>query len=133
MIARKLIIFGLLFVLLSIILGALGAHYIEKIGVDSDGLDTFDTGVRYMFYNGIGMLVIAALSDRFDFDLKSHYRAILWGTVLFSFSIFFLVLLPAIGIELNKFIGPITPIGGLIMIFGWFTLLIKYIRAADDS
>ena len=133
MIARKLIIFGLLFVLLSIVFGAMGAHYIEKIGVDSQGLKTFDTGVRYMFYNGIGMLVIAALSDRFDFTLKSNYRAILWGTVFFSFSIFLLVLLPVMGVELNKFIGPITPIGGLIMIFGWFSLLVKYIRAADNS
>ncbi len=128
MIGRKFILMGLVFVLLSIILGAMGAHYIEKLGVVGEDLDSFNTGVRYIFYNGLGMLAIAALEDKFDFNLKLHYRSILWGTVLFSLSIFLLVLLPVTGIEVNKFIGPLTPIGGLIMIYGWFTLLVKYFR-----
>jgi uncharacterized membrane protein YgdD (TMEM256/DUF423 family) len=128
MIGRKFILVGLIFVLISIILGAIGAHYIEKLGLVGDDLESFNTGVRYLFYNGLGMLVIAALEDKFDFNLKSHYRSILWGTVLFSLSIFLLVLLPAAGLDINKFIGPITPIGGLIMIYGWFTLLVKFIR-----
>ena len=128
MIGRKFILVGLIFVLISIILGAIGAHYIEKLGLVGDDLESFNTGVRYLFYNGLGMLVIAALEDKFDFNLKSHYRSILWGTVLFSLSIFLLVLLPAAGLEINKFIGPITPIGGLVMIYGWFTLLVKFIR-----
>lgn len=129
MIARKFVLIGLIFVLISIILGALGAHYIEKIGVEGDQLDSYNTGVRYLFYNGLGSLVIAALEERFDFNLKLHYRSILWGTVLFSGSIFLLVLLPIAGVEINNYVGPITPIGGLIMIYGWFTLTVKYIRS----
>lgn len=128
MIGKKFILVGLLFVLFSIILGALGAHYIEKLGVVGEDLDTFDTGVRYMFYNGLGMLAIAALEHKFDFSLKLHFRAILWGTVLFSVSIFCLVLLPKAGIHINKYLGPITPIGGLVMIYGWFVLLVMYVR-----
>lgn len=129
MIARKFVLIGLIFVLISIILGALGAHYIEKIGVEGDQLDSYNTGVRYLFYNGLGSLAIAALEERFDFNLKLHYRSILWGTVLFSGSIFLLVLLPIAGVEINNYVGPITPIGGLIMIYGWFTLTVKYIRS----
>lgn len=129
MIARKFVLIGLIFVLISIILGALGAHYIEKIGVEVDQLHSYNTGVRYLFYNGLGALAIAALEERFDFNLKLHYRSILWGTVLFSGSIFLLVLLPIAGVEINNYVGPITPIGGLIMIYGWFTFTVKYIRS----
>lgn len=129
MMGKKFVLIGLIFVLLSIILGALGAHYIEKLGVEQDQLDSFETGVRYLFYNGLGALAIAGIEKRFDFTLKIHYRSILWGTVMFSGSIFGLVLLPQMGLSINKYIGPITPLGGLIMIFGWFTLLVKYLRS----
>lgn len=125
---KKLVLAGLIFILLSIVLGALGAHYIEKIGVVGEDLDSFNTGVRYMFYNGLGMMVIASLESRFDFSLKLNFRSILWGTVLFSLSIFLLVLSPRLGLDINKYLGPITPIGGLIMIYGWFSLLVKYLR-----
>lgn len=128
MMSKKFILVGLIFVLFSIALGAMGAHYIEKIGVVGDDLESFHTGVRYLFYNGLGMLAIAALEDKFDFNMKLHFRSILWGTVMFSLSIFLLVLLPQFNIEINKYIGPITPIGGLIMIYGWFTLLVKFLR-----
>ena len=114
MIGKKLILVGLIFILCSIILGAMAAHYIEKLGVSEDGLESFNTGVRYLFYNGLGMLVIASLEKRFDFSLKLHYRSILWGTLLFSASIFALVLLPLAELD--------------VKIYGWFTLLAKYIR-----
>jgi uncharacterized membrane protein YgdD (TMEM256/DUF423 family) len=125
---KKLVLAGLILILLSIVLGALGAHYIEKIGVVGEDLDSFNTGVRYMFYNGLGMMVIASLEARFDFSLKLNFRSILWGTVLFSLSIFLLVLSPKWGLDINKYLGPITPIGGLLMIYGWFSLLVKYLR-----
>lgn len=106
----------------------MGAHYLETIGIEENQIDSFATGTSYLIYNGLGALALGGITHKFDFELNLHYRAIVLGTVLFSGSIFALVLLPAAGIEINKFIGPITPIGGLILIFGWLTLLIKYLR-----
>lgn len=125
---KKFILIGLIFIVLGITLGAMGAHYLETIGIAEEKIQSFSTGTSYLFYNGLGSLAIAGIAHKFDFKLSMHYRAILWGTILFSGSIFGLVLLPVVGIEINRFIGPITPIGGLVMIFGWLTLLIKYLR-----
>lgn len=125
---QKLILAGLIFIFLSITLGAFAAHGLEAMNVASDQIDSFNVGVRYLFYNGLGMLAIAGIHDKLDFTLKAQYRGVLWGTIIFSVSIFGLVLLPILDINFNNFLGPITPIGGVIMIFGWFTLMVKYIR-----
>lgn len=125
---KKFILIGLIFIVLGIILGAMGAHYLETIGIAKEKIESFATGTNYLFYNGIGAIAIAAIAHKLDFEIMIIFRALLWGTVLFSGSIFALVLLPVAGLDINKFIGPITPIGGLIMIFGWSTLLVKYIR-----
>lgn len=125
---QKLILAGLIFIFLSITLGAFAAHGLESMNVATDQIDSFNVGVRYLFYNGLGMMAVAGIYDKLDFTLKPQYRGILWGTIVFSSSIFGLVLLPELNIDINKFLGPITPIGGLIMIFGWFTLMVKYMR-----
>lgn len=125
---KKFILVGLIFIVLGIILGAMGAHYLETIGIAEEKIDSFSTGTSYLFYNGIGALALAGVVHKFDFETSLQYNLIVWGTILFSGSIFGLVLLPVAGIEINKFIGPVTPIGGMIMIFGWLTLLIKFIR-----
>lgn len=124
---KKIILIGLIFILLGIVLGAMGAHYLETIGISEEKINSFSVGNTYLFYNGLGLLVIASLSEKFDFELIAPFRSIVWGTILFSGSIFSLVLLPVIGIDINKFLGPITPIGGVVMIFGWLILLIKHL------
>ena len=125
---KKFILIGLIFIVLGIILGAMGAHYLETIGVSESQINSFGVGTNYLFYNGIAAVAIAGVAHKFDFEIFTQFNLILWGTILFSGSIFALVLLPVAGIEINNFIGPITPIGGLVMIFGWLTMLIKYIR-----
>ncbi|MEX1191434.1 MAG: DUF423 domain-containing protein [Brumimicrobium sp.] len=125
---NKLILSGITFIFLAITLGAFTAHALESFGVQKEHIESFEVGVKYLFYNGLGLVAIAGVFDRLDFTLKPQYRGILWGTILFSSSIFALVLLPLINIEISHIIGPVTPIGGLIMIFGWFTLMIKFLR-----
>lgn len=126
--SQKLFLAGLIFIFISITLGAFAAHGLESMNVATDQIESFEVGVRYLFYNGLGMMAIAGFYDKLDFTLKPQYRGILWGTIIFSSSIFGLVLLPQLNIDINKFLGPVTPIGGLIMIFGWFTLMVKYMR-----
>lgn len=126
---RKLITTGLAFVSVGIALGAFAAHGLKTNGVPTDKIESFQTGVRYLFYSGFGCLILAALQEKFDFMFNTQYRQILWGTLFFSLSIFTLVLLPLFGINTPKFIGPITPVGGILMFIGWFSILVKYIRS----
>ena len=125
---KKLILVSLIFIPLGIVLGAMGAHYLEKVGVTPERIKSFEVGVRYLIYTGIAFMALAGVVHKFDFNVRVTYRAVLWGTVLFSGSIFALTLLPSLGIENIKFLGPITPLGGLFMIFGWLILLIKFLR-----
>lgn len=103
----------------AIALGALGAHALKAV-LDESALDSFKTGVRYQAWHALALMAIALLSDK----LK-HHKIItrLWiaGTILFSFSIYLLCMGPVWGMNLS-FLGPVTPIGGLLMITGWIWL-----------
>lgn len=123
---RKLISTGILFIFIGIALSAIGAHGLKNL-VEADKIDSFKTGAHFLIYNGLGLMLIGALKDKFEFKVKLHYRYITAGTLLFSVSIFLLVLFPVWNIP-NKYLGPITPLGGIFMLFGWLTLFIKYVR-----
>ena len=84
-------------------------------------------------YQGLGLLVLASLFNSFSFSLKLVFRLQLIGIILFSLSIYGLVLTPLIGINLKMLFGPLTPIGGLLMIIGWIILLIKHIKTKGNE
>ena len=109
---------------LAIIFGAFGAHALKKI-LSQDQLASFETGVKYQMYHAI-VLLILGLQLNFDKSLEMYAAySFIVGTVLFSFSIFGLCISSAKGKKL-KFLGPITPIGGLCLTLGWVFLLISF-------
>ena len=112
---------GATFGLISIILGAFGAHAFKKI-LPAEGLSSFETGVRYQMYGALFLLLVGYM---FKFDSaseKSMSAMMVTGIVLFSFSIYFLAFQQQLGVNL-RFLGPITPLGGLLMILSWCTLI----------
>lgn len=109
-----------LFGMLSVIFGAFGAHALKKI-LTSDQLHSFEVGAKYQMYHAIVLLVLGLNSN---FTTAAIYWCFTIGIVLFSFSIYGLVLSDAKGKKL-RFLGPITPLGGLLLVIGWFLLLIN--------
>lgn len=117
--------FGSIFGFLAIVLGAFGAHLLKK-KLNQDQLQSFETGVKYQMYHAIVLLVLGYnLNDTLANDNYIVYCFII-GVVLFSFSIYGLVISTYKGKKF-KFLGPITPLGGLFLTFGWLLLLYKYI------
>lgn len=115
------LIFGAVYGMLSVILGAFGAHALKKI-LSVERLESFETGVRYQMYAAFFLLIVGYI---LKFDTSSQkWISILMiaGTMLFSFSIYFLSLQDYLGANL-KFLGPITPLGGLFMIVSWAMLI----------
>jgi len=107
-----------------IVLGAFGAHAFKKI-LSEDKLSSFEVGVRYQMYAALALLVIGF---NLTFELSSEktaYYGITIGTILFSGSIYFLSFADYWKKNL-KFLGPITPLGGLLMIVGWVALIINF-------
>lgn len=116
------IITGALFGMLAIIFGAFGAHALKKI-LSEYQLKSFETGVKYQMYHAIVLLI---LGFNFQFSTSAMYWCFTLGVVLFSFSIYGLVLSDAKGKKL-KFLGPITPLGGLLFVIGWLLILLQAI------
>jgi uncharacterized membrane protein YgdD (TMEM256/DUF423 family) len=104
----------------AIMLGAFGAHGLkEKLPVEK--LLSFETGVRYQLLMGLGMLVLAMNSEKFDFKLKPIWIMLVFGVIFFSGSIYLLAIQGILGVKLS-FLWPITPLGGLLMIGAWLWL-----------
>ncbi len=114
---KKIILTALFFGFISIVLGAFGAHALKKV-LSPDQLSSFEVGVRYMMYHALFLLFIGTTQWLLPEQKSIIYYLTLFGTLFFSVSIFLLSTSNATGINF-KFLGPITPIGGLLLITSW--------------
>ncbi|MDT7828679.1 DUF423 domain-containing protein [Pricia sp. S334] len=117
-------VFGALYGLLAVVFGAFGAHALKK-SFTEEQLKGFETGVRYQMYHAIVLVMLG-----FNFNLNTPSQewmvyCFLAGTFLFSFSIYGLTLSGRKG-KKWKFLGPITPLGGLLLVMGWGLLLYQF-------
>lgn len=109
------------FGMLAIILGAFGAHALIKI-LNEEQLKSFETGVKYQMYHAI-VLLILGFQLKFTAAIETYIvYSFIGGILLFSFSIYGLVLSAAKQKKM-RFLGPITPLGGLLLTVGWGLLL----------
>ena len=114
---KKIILIALVFGFVSIVFGAFGAHALKKV-LTLEQLSSFEVGVRYMMYHALFLLFVGT-TTLLDMKQKSRvFNLTLFGTILFSGSIFLLSSSEAMGLNF-KFLGPITPIGGLLLIVSW--------------
>ena len=118
-------VLGALFGLLSVVFGAFGAHALKK-SLNNDQLKSFETGVKYQMYHGL-LLLILSFNLNLDTSLEKYMvYCFIFGILLFSFSIYTLVIGKSKGKSM-KFLGPITPLGGLLLVAGWGLLLYSFI------
>lgn len=117
---------GAIFGALGIILGAFGAHALKKI-FNEEQLKNFETGVKYQMYHAL-LLVIIGFNIQYITSYKNLlFYSLTFGIVLFSFSIYGLCISSARNKKL-KILGPITPIGGLLLLLGWIILILNSIN-----
>ena len=119
----KFIKVSILFCVVSVILGAFGAHLLKDLLSETE-LSSFKTGIRYQMFHGLAILILSLNSNKFTSKLKTSLLLMSIGTVLFSFSIYFLSIDDLLSFSM-KFLGPITPIGGTILITSWIYLLLN--------
>jgi len=114
---------------LAVVLGAFGAHALKKILSEAE-LKSFETGVKYQMYHALVLLIIG-----FNFNLETiseKYMVYCFtaGILLFSFSIYGLVISSAKNKKI-KFLGPVTPLGGLFLIVGWALLFYSILNLKE--
>jgi len=120
---KKSLMWGSIHGLMSVALGAFGAHGLKKI-LDGEALIWVETGARYQMYGALALLGLAALSER----LKGREAA--WaalglnlGTAIFSLSLY---LMAFTGM---RWLGAVTPLGGLLILAGWLMILLAATKA----
>jgi len=111
---------GAIFGLFAVILGAMAAHGPLHDYLDSrNRLDLWKTGLNYQWYHALALLAVGqSLNAR-------RGTVIFWllGVICFSGSLYTLALDPA-----QRWAGPVTPLGGLLLILGWGWLFISLLR-----
>ena len=116
------VLFGGVFILLGILLGAFGAHSLKN-HISVEELQSIKTGLQYQMYHGLALIFIG-----FNVNKIKNSAMICWGfisgTLLFSCSIYLLALDHFMGIDLG-FLWPVTPIGGTVLIASWVLFVVK--------
>ena len=120
------LIIGAVYGLLSVILGAFGAHAFKKI-LSVERLESFEVGVRYQMYAAFFLMIVGYILKFETGQEKWISILMIAGTFLFSVSIYFLSFQDYLGMNL-KFLGPITPLGGLLMIISWAMLIFYFAK-----
>ena len=128
---KKIVRLAVFFGLTSVILGAFGAHALKAVLTDQQ-LVSFETGVRYQMFHALFLLFVASsklISDK----IKKTISVILTLVVLFfSGSIYLLATQDLLGVSM-KFLGPITPIGGLLLMISWLLLGVNIGKQKTDN
>lgn len=109
----------------SIILGAFGAHALKKV-LTVEQLNSFEVGVRYQMYHALFLMFLATNQTLLIKEKMTIYYLALFGVIFFSGSIYLLSTSAVSGLKW-KFLGPITPVGGLLLISSWGYFLYAYI------
>ncbi|WP_035335424.1 DUF423 domain-containing protein [Dokdonia sp. PRO95] len=123
---KKLRLTGGIFGLTAVIIGAFGAHGLEKV-LDASAIATFETGVKYQMYHALLLLLIPvfALSEK---TKKTVWVLLLLGVLFFSGSIYGLATNELTSFDFTK-IALITPIGGTLLIVSWLLIVIHFIKS----
>jgi uncharacterized membrane protein YgdD (TMEM256/DUF423 family) len=110
----------------AVAIGAFGAHALKaKLAIY--GQSAFETGSKYHFYFSIILLTLALIITTVpsfkNITLKRSFYLFFIGTFLFSGSLYALSMLGTEPNTIKSLLGPTTPIGGILLILGWFNLL----------
>ena len=118
------LIAGTILGVLSVMIGAFGAHALRNLLTQTNRLETFETAVKYQFYHALALLIIGVLCFHLNHPaMRWASLCFVGGILVFSGSLYILCLS---GIT---WLGAITPIGGTLFIAGWLCLLYAIAKA----
>lgn len=120
---KILLVIASLMMAFGILLGAFGAHMLKTF-ISDELMDVYDTGIKYQFFNTLGLFVVALILH-YKQESKLIFISgilIVIGTLLFSVSLYLLVILKI------SWLGMITPIGGSLLILAWILTAVGIIK-----
>ena len=127
---KKIVVTGAILILISIVLGAFGAHALKEVLLPAE-LASFETGVRYQMYHAL-LLLFAGNSSNIRVNIKKlMLLLVIIGVLLFSGSIYGLATNDLTGFNFKN-IAFITPIGGFLLMLSWLIMLLDFLKLKDE-
>lgn len=119
--------------LCSVCLGAFGAHTLKPL-LSSEQLLSYETAVRYQMYHSLAALIVLSFYGRLNKKQVVRITQLFYlGILLFSGSIYLLACRDLLGISNYRWLGPITPIGGIIFMAGWIYLIFAFSKMKSET
>lgn len=108
---------------LSVGIGAFGAHGLKNLLIEHGRMETFETAVKYQFYHTLAILFVGMW-------MQQHAdKQLVWAGVMFMVGIFiFSGSLYVLCLTNIKWLGAITPIGGVAFIAGWVLVFLSALK-----
>lgn len=117
------LISGAILGLLGVMVGAFGAHALKETLEKAGNMATFETAVKYQFYHALALVLTGILFKEFPSQWTNYAGySFLVGTIIFSGALY---LICFTGI---KTFGAVAPIGGSLLILGWFFLIMSFLK-----
>ena len=124
---RRIILTASFFGAVAVILGAFGAHGLKNL-IPADAFTIWAKGVEYQFYHTFALLFLSTFA-RFRTKLVDiAYYCFTIGIILFSGSLYLLATREILHLNFVDFIGPVTPVGGLLLVAGWAFLFFAALK-----
>lgn len=122
--AKFYLLVGSINALLVVLIGAFGAHGL-KARLTVENMAIFQTGVQYHFYHAVGLILVGLIAWHIPTSPYLRWSAwlMIMGIILFSGSLY------ALSITNIRWLGMITPVGGMAFIIAWLLLSIGIIKS----
>lgn len=104
---------GIITSMLSVVIGAFGAHGLKEVLIQNNTTEIFQTAVKYQIFHSLALIIVGLFIHLNLVDSKFPIYLFLGGIFIFSGSLYILA------ITNIKWLGAIPPIGGLLFILGW--------------
>jgi len=122
--AKLFLALGCINAMLVVLIGAFGAHGL-KARLTVENMAVFQTGVQYHFYHAVGLILLGLIALQIPITpyLRWSGWLMLVGIILFSGSLY------ALSITNIRWLGMITPFGGMAFILAWLLLTIGIMKS----
>lgn len=124
---RRIILTASFFGALAVILGAFGAHGLKSV-LSADQLTIWAKGVEYQFYHTFALLFLSTFARFRNKLVDLAYYCFTIGILFFSGSLYLLATREVLQLSWINIVGPITPLGGLLLVTGWIFLFFAALK-----
>lgn len=121
---QTFVVLGSILMVLAVAIGAFGAH-IMKSKLEPDKLKIYEVGVQYHITHALGIILVGLLAAH-NPDVGMIQAA---GWLLFAGIVLFSGSLYVLSVKRARFLGPVTPLGGLCFMAGWVLLALGVMQA----